>query len=61
MPAVTLLNAGGAWRTRVTDHYVTLRLQVNNLANRAYWYSTGSNALQVGAPRQVSVNARFDY
>ena len=61
VPAVTLLNAGGAWRTRISDHYVTLRLQVNNLANRAYWYSTGSNSLQVGAPRQVSVNVRFDY
>jgi iron complex outermembrane receptor protein len=58
---VTLLNAGGAYRTRFDDHYVTLRVQVNNLANRAYWYSTGSNALQVGAPRQVSVNASFDY
>ncbi len=58
---VTLLNAGASYRTRFDDHYVTFRVQVNNLANRAYWYSTGSNSLQVGAPRLVSVNARFDY
>ncbi|WP_371861232.1 TonB-dependent receptor domain-containing protein [Pseudoduganella lutea] len=61
VPAVTLVNAGGAYRTRIRDHYVTFRVQVNNLANRAYWYSTSSNTLQIGAPRQVSVNARFDY
>jgi len=60
VPSIALFNAGGAWRTRVDGHYVTLRLQVNNLADRAYWYSTASNALQIGAPRTVSLNARFD-
>jgi iron complex outermembrane recepter protein len=61
VPSATLFNAGASYRTRFDGHYVTLRVQVNNLANRAYWYSTGSNALQIGAPRLVSVNARFDY
>jgi len=60
VPSVALFNAGAAWRTRVDDHQLTLRLQVNNLADKAYWYSTGSNALQIGAPRTVSFNARFD-
>lgn len=41
VPPITQFNAGGAYRTRVDGHYVTLRLQVNNLADHAYWYSTG--------------------
>ena len=55
-----LLNAGGAWRTRIQDHDLTLRLQVNNLAGKDYWYSAGANALQIGAPRTISFNARID-
>lgn len=60
VPAITLLNAGAAYRTDLDGHPVTLRVEVNNLADRAYWYSTASNALQIGAPRTVSLNARFD-
>jgi iron complex outermembrane receptor protein len=60
VPSVSLFNAGAAYRTRVDGHWVTLRLQVNNLAAHQYWYSTSSNSLQIGAPRTVSVNARFD-
>jgi iron complex outermembrane receptor protein len=60
VPSVALFNAGAAWRTRVRDHWATFRLQVNNLAGHRYWSSTGSNALQIGAPRTVSLNARID-
>jgi iron complex outermembrane receptor protein len=60
VPSVALFNLGAAWRTRARDHWVTFRLQVNNLADHRYWYSTGANALQIGAPRTVSVNARID-
>lgn len=60
VPAITLVNAGAAYRTDVSGHPVTFRVEVNNLADRAYWYSTASNALQIGAPRTVSLNARFD-
>ena len=60
VPAVTLGNAGAAYRTAFDGHPVTLRVEVNNIANRAYWYAAGSNALQIGAPRTVSLNARFD-
>jgi iron complex outermembrane receptor protein len=60
VPAVTLANAGAAYRTQFDNHPVTLRVEVSNLADRAYWYSSGSNALQIGAPRTVSLNARFD-
>ncbi len=60
VPSVTLANAGAAYRTQFNNHPVTLRVEVSNLADRAYSYSTGSNALQIGAPRTVSLNARFD-
>ncbi|QJE02488.1 TonB-dependent siderophore receptor [Massilia forsythiae] len=60
VPALTLLNAGAAWRTHVDGRWVTLRLQANNLADRRYWYSTGSNALQIGAPRTLAANLRVD-
>jgi iron complex outermembrane receptor protein len=60
VPAVTLLNAGAAYRTDFDGHPVTLRVEVNNLADRAYWNATASNALQIGAPRTVSFIARFD-
>ncbi|MRW88436.1 TonB-dependent siderophore receptor [Duganella sp. FT80W] len=60
VPAYTLLNAGASYRSRVDGHYLTYRLQVNNLADRSYWYSTASNALQIGAPRQVSLNLSFE-
>lgn len=60
VPSITLFNVGGAWRTRVQDRDLTLRLQVNNLAGKDYWYSAGSNSLQIGAPRTVSFNARID-
>lgn len=60
VPSITLLNVGGAWRARVQDRDLTLRLQVNNLAGKDYWYSAGSNSLQIGAPRTVSFNARID-
>lgn len=60
VPSIALLHAGGAWRTRVQGRDLTLRLQVNNLAGKDYWYSAGSNSLQIGAPRTVSFNARID-
>lgn len=60
VPSLTLFNLGGAWRTRVDGHDLTLRLQVNNVAGKDYWYSAGANALQIGAPRTVSFNARID-
>jgi len=60
VPSVTLLNAGGAWRTRLQDRDLTLRIQVSNLAGKDYWYSAGANSLQIGAPRTVSFNARID-
>lgn len=60
VPSIALLHAGGAWRTRVQGRDLTLRLQVNNLAGKDYWYSAGSNSLQIGAPSTVSFNARID-
>lgn len=60
VPGYTLINLGAGYRTRIDGHYVTFRAQVNNLADHAYWYSTSSNSLQIGAPRQLSLNARFD-
>lgn len=60
VPAVTLASAGGAYRSRLGENAVSYRLEISNLTNRSYWNSTGSNALQAGAPRTISLNARID-
>lgn len=59
-PPVTLFNLGAGYRTAYDGHGITYRVEVNNVADRAYWNSTASNALQIGAPRTVALNVRFD-
>ncbi len=60
LQAYSLLDAGVNYRTRISGHMVTWRANVSNLTNRKYWLMYQENALNVGAPRTLSLNVRVD-
>jgi len=60
LPHYALLDAGVNYRTRISGHMVTWRANVTNLTNRQYWLFYQENALNVGAPRAVSLGVRID-
>ncbi len=57
LPGFTLLDAGARYQLDVAQHPMTLRLDVNNLTDKAYWLSNES----LGEPRTVlfSVSTEF--
>ncbi|SDN91066.1 iron complex outermembrane recepter protein [Rhodoferax sp. OV413] len=61
----TRLDAGARYLTEVQGKLVTLRLRVDNLANKSYWASVGGYSgygyLVAGAPRSVNLSASFDF
>ena len=44
-------------QTKVTGRPVTLRLNVNNVANRDYWL----NSYYLGSPRSVALSAQMQF
>jgi len=61
VPSYFVFNAGANYRTRVSSYPVTLRLAVNNIGNKRYWYSQGEDGLLIGTPRTVALNAKFEF
>jgi iron complex outermembrane recepter protein len=61
LPSYTLFNAGLSYKTRITQHEVTLRAELDNIANRHYWGFLQSDYIFVGAPRTLFLNARVDF
>lgn len=60
--AVTLLDLGARYAVAVNDKPLTLRLNINNLTNEAYWLTTsGSGNLTQGAPRTVTLGAEMEF
>ncbi len=57
----TVFDAGLQYRTSVQGREVTLRADVLNVANKAYWASGGSGKLWLGAPRTFMLSARADF
>ncbi|WP_394790353.1 TonB-dependent receptor [Rhodoferax sp.] len=61
----TRLDAGARYLTEVQGKLVTLRLRVENLANKNYWASVGGYSgygyLVAGAPRSLNLSASFDF
>lgn len=55
-PAYTLVNIGGAYRTRIANRPVTLRADINNLFNKKYWMSQGA-----GEPITLALSAKVDW
>ncbi|MEC4721248.1 TonB-dependent siderophore receptor [Noviherbaspirillum sp. CPCC 100848] len=65
VPAWTRLDAGVRYVTMFGKQAVTLRGQIENLANRRYWASAGgypgAGYLVQGAPRTLVVSASLDF
>ncbi|WP_094853730.1 TonB-dependent siderophore receptor [Bordetella genomosp. 10] len=61
MPSFWVFNAGASYHTRVSSYPVTLRLAVDNIANKRYWYAQGEDGLLIGTPRTVSLNAKIEF
>ncbi len=63
IPAWTRVDLGGRYRFKVDDKQVTLRANVENVANKAYWASasTSNNYLTQGTPRVLRLSASVDF
>jgi iron complex outermembrane receptor protein len=65
VPGWTRLDAGARYLTEVQGKVLTLRLRVDNLANKSYWASSGgypgSGYLVAGAPRSFNLSASLDF
>lgn len=60
--AITLLDAGARYKLAAGRVPVTLRLNIENLTDEAYWLmSSGSSFLAQGAPRTVKLGAQIDF
>nr|WP_315204567.1 TonB-dependent receptor [uncultured Albidiferax sp.] len=65
VPGWTRLDAGVRYLTEVQGKVLTLRLRVDNVANKKYWASSGgypdNGYLVVGAPRSFNLSASVDF
>lgn len=58
--SVTLFNLGARYQLNVKDHPITLRLNIENLTDEAYWLTDGSY-LKQGAPLTVKLGVQFEF
>ncbi|MFK3798515.1 TonB-dependent siderophore receptor [Pseudomonas sp. NPDC088444] len=63
IPAWTRVDLGARYGFKADDKYITLRANVENVANKAYWASasTANNYLTQGEPRTLKVSATVDF
>ncbi len=63
IPAWTRVDLGARYGFKADDKYITLRANVENVANKAYWASasTANNYLTQGEPRTVKFSATVDF
>ena len=63
IPAWTRVDLGGRYSFKMDDKLVTLRANVENVANKAYWASasTSNNYLTQGTPRVLRLSASVDF
>lgn len=60
--SVTLFDLGGRYEMSVNNHPLTIRLNIENLTDEAYWLSNaGSNGIAQGMPRTVKLGAQLDF
>lgn len=65
LPAVHVFNAGLRYKLRLGGHLTTLRLNVDNLFDKAYWKDAGQylgdSYLHLGAPRTARLSLQYDF
>ncbi|KJZ51085.1 TonB-dependent receptor [Pseudomonas marginalis] len=63
IPTWTRVDLGARYGFKADDKYITLRANVENVANKAYWASasTANNYLTQGEPRTVKLSATVDF
>lgn len=61
VPSYTLLGLGASYDTSLAGQSATLRVQVNNAANRQYWGYQYAGYIKPGDPRSVSMSATLRF
>ncbi|WP_068607931.1 TonB-dependent siderophore receptor, partial [Pseudomonas sp. BIOMIG1N] len=61
IPGYTLFDVGARYATQVANRPVTLRGNVSNLTNKAYWGMPLTTSLGLGAPRTFELSASVDF
>ena len=61
LPAYTLFDLGARYSTRVGGTPTTLRLNVDNVTDKAYWLASYGLQMTQGAPRTVKLSAQFEF
>lgn len=61
IPSWTRIDAGLRYATKWAGRPTTLRLNIENLADRNYWGSVDRGFLYAGQPRTVSLSATVDF
>jgi iron complex outermembrane receptor protein len=60
--SVTLFDLGARYEIDLNQQLLTLRLNVENLTDKAYWLtSAGSSSIAQGAPRTIKLGAQLDF
>jgi iron complex outermembrane receptor protein len=57
LPSFTTFDAGARYRLPLADNALTLRANVSNLTNKAYWLSDHF----LGAPRTLTFSAQLEF
>jgi iron complex outermembrane recepter protein len=60
--SVSLFDAGARYETELAGYPTTLRLNIDNLADKAYWVTAPeSSSVQQGAPRTIKLGMQVDF
>ena len=57
----TIFNLGARYNAKVSGHPFTLRAEVKNLTNKAYWGMPRLSNLSLGAPRTFYLSGSYDF
>lgn len=61
IPGYTIFDVGTRYALQVASRPVTLRGNVSNLTNKAYWGTPLLSSLGLGAPRTFELSATVDF
>ena len=61
VPSYYTVDVGSRYITRIGNTTTTLRFNINNLLNEAYWLPSWGFILVQGAPRTFRLSAQFDF